>query len=245
MKHIKNIFKEYQVLLRNVPTLVTTLFVLSVVIMNLMANKVMFQISDICAGDCGFLLSWIPFLCMDSITKRYGAKAAIMINILGAFINICCVGVFSLCALLPSGNGEDFSAFNYTFGGVWFIVLGSMIAFIASGVVNSLLNSAIGKLFKKNPNGKLAYCTRSYVSTFIGQSFDNFLFALIVYHIFAPIYWGWSFTVIICIGSGIMGGILELISQVIFSPFGYMMCKNWDKNNVGSEYIESYCKENN
>lgn len=238
----KSIIDDYKLLLRCLPTMVTVIFVLSVVLMNLMANKIIFQISDIAAGDGGFLLSWIPFLCMDSVTKRYGARASIMLNILGAVINIACVLLFSAIAALP-GNGEDFSAFNYIFGGVWFIVLGSMVAYVASGVVNSLLNAAIGKLFKKNPDGKLAYFSRAYISTFIGQSLDNFLFAFIVYYIFAPIYWGWGFTLTICIGAALCGGIMELFMETLFSPIGYAMCKKWDEADVGTDWIKKYGSE--
>lgn len=239
---IDSIIADYKLLLRSVPTMITVIFILSVVLMNLMANKVIFQISDIAAGDGGFLLSWIPFLCMDSVTKRYGARASIMLNILGAVVNICCVVIFSIIAALP-GNGEDFSAFNYIFGGVWFIVLGSMVAYVISGIVNSLLNAAIGRLFKKNPDGKLAYFSRAYISTFVGQSLDNFLFAFIVYYIFAPIYWGWGFTLTICVGAAFCGGILELIMETIFSPIGYNMCKKWDEEKIGMDWIEKYGAE--
>lgn len=233
---------DYALLLRNVPTMMVVIFAVSVVVMNLMANKIIFQISDIAAGDGGILLSWIPFLCMDSVTKRYGARASIMLNVLSAAINICCVILFSIIAALP-GNGEDFSAFNQIFGCVWFVVLGSMIAYIVSGVVNSLLNSAVGKMFKKNPDGKLAYFSRAYVSTFVGQSVDNFLFAFIVYYIFAPIYWGWGFTMSICIGAAVCGGLLELLVEAVFSPIGYRMVKRWDSENIGKEWIEKYGSE--
>ena len=234
--------EEYKLLLASVPALVTSLFILSVVLMNLLANKVIFQISDFAAGDGGFLISWIPFLCMDTVTKRYGAKASIMLNLLGAFINICCVLLFSFIAMLP-GNGEDFSAFNQIFGGVWFIVLGSMVAYVVSGIVNSLLNAAVGKFFKSNPDGKLAYFIRAYVSTFIGQSVDNFLFAFIVFHIFAPIYWGWGFSLLICFGSAVCGGFLELLMEVVFSPIGYRLVKKWDEEEFGKRWIDTHGDE--
>lgn len=233
---------EYKLLLASIPAMVTSMFILSAVLMNLMANKIIFQINDFAAGDGGFLLSWIPFLCMDTITKRYGAKASIMMNLLTAFINICCVLLFSFIAYLP-GNGEDFSAFNQIFGGVWFIVLGSMVAYIVSGIVNSLLNAAVGKLFKNNPDGKLAYFSRAYVSTFIGQSVDNFLFAFIVYHIFAPIYWGWGFTLTICFGAAVCGGLLELVMEAIFSPIGYRLVKKWDEEEFGKRWVDTHGDE--
>ena len=64
MKRIKEFFYDYKLLLRSVPGLVTTFFCISVVLMNLMANKTIIDVK-IVALDGGFLLSWIPFLCMD------------------------------------------------------------------------------------------------------------------------------------------------------------------------------------
>ena len=62
--------EDYKVLLRNIPSIVVALFFLSVVAMNLLANKELFT-TDWLALDCGFTLSWISFLLMDMICKRF------------------------------------------------------------------------------------------------------------------------------------------------------------------------------
>lgn len=232
----KSLIADYKLLLQSIPTLLVVAYTVSVVVMNLAASKVIFQLGDV-AGTGGILLSWIPFLCMDTAVKRWGAKAAIMLNFLAAFIDLIVVGFFCIVVAIP-GNGQDYTAFNTTLGSVWFILLGSMTAFIISGVVNSLLNSAIGKIFKKNPDGKLAFFSRSYVSTFFGQFVDNFLFMFIVYFIFAPKYWGFGMTIATCIGTGIGGALLELLFEVVFSPIGYLIVKKWDKDNVGADWLK-------
>lgn len=239
MKKIKEYFYETKLILRSVPALVVTAFVVSVVLMNLMANKVFFRANDIVAADCGIFLSWIPFLSMDIITKRFGPKAAIRINILAVIINLLCVGLFEIVCYLP-GDGNDYSAFNMTFKGTWFILLGSMLAMLIAGIVNSILNYSIGKMFKKHPDGKLAYVSRTYISTFIGQFVDNFVFALVVYVIFGPIYWeGFeAFSILLCVGCGVFGALLELLMEVIFSPIGYKIIVDWKRDNVGAMYLE-------
>ncbi len=240
---MKKVFKDYKILLRNIPGLLTTLFCLSVIIMNLMANKVILN-SKYVAIDGGFLLSWIPFLCMDIVTKHFGPKAATKLNILALILNLLFVGLFALIAALQIEIGQDFQqgdqfqAFNSVFSCTWFVLLGSSIAFLASGIINNFLNWTIGKLFKKSPDGKLAYATRSFVSTFIGQFVDNFLFATIVFMIFAPKYWGFSYTLLQCIGSAIVGAFLELLMEVIFSPIGYKISNKWREENVGQEYFD-------
>lgn len=245
MSKVKAIIDDYKLLLRSIPGVITTFFCISIVLMNVLANKVILNLPFV-AGDGGLVLSWIVFLCMDTVTKRYGAKAANKLNVIGLIVSLFFVGIFSLVSSVQIEVGcehVDYSAFNSVFGATWFVVLGSSVAFITSGVVNNIINEAIGKLFIKNPDGKLAFYSRSYVSTFIGQCVDNFLFALIVFVIFAPIYWGFSLTIAQCIGSAILGGLTELLMEVIFSPIGYKISQSWKKDNVGIEYIRKHSEE--
>ena len=131
----------------------------------------------------------------------------------------------------------DFSAFNTIIGGTWFILLSSTVAFLSSALVNNFLNWSIGKLFRKHPDGKLAYVTRSYVSTFIGQFFDNFVFAALTFMVFAPIFWdGFRWTPLQCFTCSLLGAGLELLMEVVFSPIGYMVLKQWQKDGVVEEY---------
>lgn len=238
---IKSLVADYKVLLRNVPAFVTAAFILSTVLMNLAASKVIFTIGNV-AGTGGIILSFMPFLCMDVVTKRFGARAAIMLNILSALGNLFAVIFLSIVAAIPTET--PYPEFNYVYGAVWFICLSSTVAFVASGVANSLIHQALGKLFKKNPDGKLAFFFRSYVSTFIGQAIDNFLFMFGVYVIFGPRVWGIpAMAIMTCIGTGIFGGVLELLVEVIFSPFGYITCKRWEREGVGQEYIDLHSKD--
>ena len=75
MKHLRSTIEEYKVLLRSVPAMVIAVFILSVVLMNLLAGRELYR-SDYFCLNTGLALSWISFLCMDCICKRFGAKAA-------------------------------------------------------------------------------------------------------------------------------------------------------------------------
>lgn len=245
---MKKYFEDYKLLLRSIPGTITAVYCVAVVAMNLMANKIIFN-SHYVAADGGILLSWIPFLCMDMVVKRYGPRAANKLNVFALVVNLVMVGIFSAIASIQIdvgaeyAQGEIYASFNGVFSCTWFVLLGSSIAFIAAGVINSFLNWSIGKMFKKNPDGKAAYVTRSYISTFVGQFADNLLFATIVFMLFAPIYWGYSLTFVQCVGSATVGAVLELIMEVIFSPIGYTVTKRWKKENVGAEYIKLYAPE--
>ena len=236
-ERIKKSWIEFKLLLRSIPATVVTLFVVSVICMNLLANKTLIQL-DWIALDGGILISWLSFMCMDIITKHFGPKAANRISILAAGINLLTCLIFFVASVIPS-TADDYTAFNGIFGGTWFILLGSTIAFLASAVINNTMNWMIGKSFRKNPDGKLAYATRTYVSTFIGQFMDNLIFAVIVFMFFAPIFWdGFCWTFIQCVMCSLTGALAELVMEIVFSPIGYKITKKWQAESVGKEYFE-------
>jgi len=241
MRSIKKWLKQEQesfaILLRCVPATVVTLFVVSVICMNLLANKTLLQL-DWIALDGGILISWLSFMCMDIITKHFGPKASNRISILASGINLLTCLIFYVASAIPS-NANDYTAFNSILGGTWFILLGSTVAFLSSAVINNTLNWSIGQAFRKNPNGKLAYAMQSYISTFIGQFMDNFIFSAIVFMGFAPVYWdGFHWTLLQCAMCALTGAVAELIMEILFSPIGYRITTNWRKNAVGREYLE-------
>lgn len=230
-------FKETVLLLRTIPSVAVALFVVSVITMNLLANKTLVQ-TEYLAIDGGILVSWLSFMCMDIVTKHFGPKAATRLSIFAMLVNLLVCLIFYIVSIIPS-NADDYSKFNEIFGGTWFILLSSSIAFLASAIINNVMNWVIGKAFKKNPDGKLAFVTRAYVSTFIGQFFDNLIFAMLTFMLFAPIFWdGFHWTFIQCVTCSLIGAGLELILEVVFSPFGYWVCKNWKKQNIGHQYFE-------
>ena len=226
-----------KILLRSIPATVVTLFAISVVCMNLLANKTLLQL-DWIALDGGILISWLSFLCMDIITKHFGPRASTIISVHASIINLLTCLIFFVASIIPS-NANDYSAFDSIFGGTWFVLLGSTIAFLTSALINNVLNHTIGKCFRKKPDGKLAYATRTYVSTFIGQFFDNFIFSVIVFVGFAPIFWdGFCWTVLQCATCALTGAVAELVMEIAFSPIGYRITQKWKAEKVGGEYFD-------
>ena len=233
---IRREHEDLKLLMRSIPSLTITLFVLSVVCANLMANKELVNYKYV-AVDCGTVFSWIMFLCMDVICKRWGGRAAMKVSLLALVINLWVCGSFALLSLAPgkwgafydSGLLEVNSALNVTFGGSWYVVLGSSIAFLISSAVNALLNSAIGAATKLA--GFRAFALRSYVSTAVAQLVDNLIFTTLV----SKIFFGWTWTqVLVC---ALIQAAWELLCEVLFSGFGYKVVCNWEKNQVGQDYL--------
>ena len=236
-ERLKREKQELHLLLRSIPVTVVTLFVVSVVCMNLLANKTLLQL-DWIALDGGILISWLSFMCMDIITKHFGPKASNRISLLASAINLLTCMIFFVASAIPSNEG-DYSAFDGIFGGTWFILLGSTVAFLLSALINNTLNFMISRAFRRHPDGKLAYATSTYVSTFIGQFLDNFIFSLIVFTFFAPIYWdGFRWTVLQCTTCALTGALAELLMEIAFSPIGYRITKRWKQEAVGKPYLD-------
>ena len=234
---IENEILEFKILLRSIPATVVTLFVVSVITMNLLANKTLLQLEWI-ALDGGILISWLSFMCMDIITKHFGPKASNSISILAAAINLLTCLIFFVASAIPS-NANDYTAFDGIFGGTWFILMGSTAAFLLSALINSRLNWMVGKCFSHDPDSKLAFAARSYVSTFIAQFMDNFMFSVIVFVICAPIFWdGFHWTVLQCATCALTGAVAELLMEVAFSPIGYRITQVWRTENVGRQYLD-------
>lgn len=235
-EYFKSAAADTRLLFRSIPSVITALFTVSVVMMNILANKTIFQTEWI-AIDGGILVSWLSFLCMDVVTKAFGPKASTKLSVFALLVNLFVCLLFYIVSAIPTE--EDFSAFNSVIGGTWFILLSSAVAFISSAVINNFLNWGIGRAFHKNPDGKLAYMARSYVSTFIAQFCDNLIFALLTFTVFAPIYWdGFHWTFVQCVTCSLLGAVLELLMEVIFSPIGYKVLKIWKRDGVGAGYAE-------
>ena len=232
---------EIKVLLRSVPSPIITMFAVSVIMMNLLANKSISLPMNWLALDCGIIVSWISFLSMDIITKHFGPKAATQVSIVAVLVNLVCCGFFFLCAIIPGVWGVSFEygvawmineALDSTFMGTWYVLFGSTVAFIVSAIVNNSINYGVGKLLRLKDDGFGAYALRTYISTAIGQFCDNLVFALIVSHFF----FGW--TLLQCITCSLTGMVVELILESIFSPIGFRICRKWKNEGVGKEFFE-------
>ena len=236
MELIRRELDDYRILLRNVPSLVITLFVVSVIMMNLLANKELLSVKYF-ALDCGFALSWVSFLCMDMICKRFGAKAAAKISILAMVINLVVTLIFKVMSLTPGMWGEYYTTgltevndgLNATFGGSWYVVFGSSTAMLLAAITNSFINHTVAKHLKNKSFADFA--KRSFISTGIAQFVDNLAFAAIVSYNF----FGWKLTqVLVC---SITGAVAELLCEVIFSPLGYRVSQQWESEGVGQQYL--------
>ncbi len=224
---MKKTVSSFRRLVSSVPPVIASLLILSVVGMNLLASKSINTGVYWLALDCGILFSWLTFMSMDILTHCFGPKAATAMSFAALAMNLLMAGLFFLASLIPGVWGESFvegsegiinHALDRTFGGTWYIILGSSTAFAVSAVLNNFMNAGIGKLMKEK-KGFGTFAARSYISTVIAQFVDNLTFALIVSRNF----FGWS--LVQCFTCALTGAVLELLFEVFFSPLGYRMAQ--------------------
>lgn len=230
--------------LRAIPGLVTALFILSVVSMNLLANKSIFNLPWL-ASTAGIFVSWISFLCMDAVCKRFGSRASTILNTVAMLVNLAAAVIYMLIMKIPgtwaasyTGSTVEISnainaGLDSTFSSAWYIVVGSAVAMYLGGLVNSIVNKYVGKKADRSDSYK-GFAIRSFLSTAAGQFVDNAVFALFVSYVF----FGWTLVqVVVC---SFLMMLLELLFEVVFSPIGYRLSLNWKRDNVGREYLEKY-----
>ena len=245
MKKIKQELQEFSLLLNAVPTSLTVMFVMSVFAMNLLANKSVNLPFSWLALDSGILVSWICFLTMDMVTRRFGPKAATELSVFAILMNLFWCLLFFVGSQISGSWGESYvagseqvinTALDRTFGGTWYVLAGSTAAFFLSSVVNNFLNWGIGRCIRKKADGFGAYALRTYVSTAVAQFTDNMIFALLVSHVF----FGW--TLLQCVTCSLTGMLVEMLCEAVFSFFGYRVCRGWEARGVGKEYLQKVRK---
>lgn len=240
-ERIKKEWNEYLVLMRNVPALVLVFFVAAIMAANLLANKSIDTGLSWLALDCGILVSWASFMAMDVMIKRFGPKASTEISLTATAVSLVLCFIFFVGSQITGTWGESYvdngadiinNALNNTFGGVWYVVLGSTLASISGSLVNIFTNWGIGKLRSHDKDSFKTFALRSYVSTAIGQFVDNFVFAMVV----SLNFFGWSF--VQCLTCSATGAVVELLCEIFFSPIGFKIVKSWDRQNVGKGYLD-------
>ena len=219
--------REFRELTGNAPPLLVSLMILSIVGMNLLANKSIDTGVDWLALDCGILFSWLAFLTMDVLTQCYGPRAASVLSVTALAINLGMSLILYIASIIPGVWGESFvagseevinAALDGTFGGTWYVIFGSSVAFIASSILNNFMNHGIGNIIGKK--GTFAhFAARAYISTFTAQFADNIIFALLV----SKVFFGWS--LLQCFTCAVTGAVMELLFEVIFSPLGYRLSR--------------------
>ena len=224
-------------LLRSVPPAATVAFIAAVIAMNFLARITLVSLPWL-ALNAGILVSWLSFLLMDIIVRHFGARAANALSLTAIAVNLfCCL----ICVVIS--RIWNYPRLDMAVGGQWSILTASTIAYILSALTNNYTNIWIGRFFTARPDGAAAYAARSFISTFLSQILDNFVFVFLAFMLFPllPGAFQVRWTLSQCIGASVLCAVLELLTEILFSPFGYRIAQKWKQQGVGYAYISRYC----
>jgi hypothetical protein len=172
------------------------------------------------------ILPWpIVFVTTDLINEYFGQNGVRKLSILTASLIAYCFVVLYIALQIPAVKGiglvSDFQ-FNGVFGQSMWIIVGSIIAFL----VSQLIDVAVFHFFKKETGNKMIWL-RSTGSTVISQFFDSFIVLGIAFWLTGKL------STEVFISSALTGYFVKLGIAIAMTPLIYL----------GHFAIEKYLKQ--
>lgn len=183
---------------------------------------------------CGVLLWPLEFIITDIVNEYYGPKAVRRISFTAVVLIAYAFIMFYMAMKIPPADFWVVSktdagipnmqfAFNGIFGqGMW-IILGSLVAFLVSQIVDVLVFHKIKKV-----TGEKWVWLRATGSTVISQLVDSFVVLFIAFKIGNG--WSWQLVLAICL----VNYTYKFIVAIVLTPLIYVL-ENLIENYLGHE----------
>lgn len=180
------------------------LFCVCLIASNLLVSKVI-QLGPF-SVTAGILVFPVSYIINDCIAEVWGFKKARLIIWMGFFMNFFVAALGLLAIAIPAAPyWHNDEAFNYVFGLVPQVALGSFLAFIVGSFVNAYIMSKM----KIKSQGK-HFSLRAIISTIGGEGFDSL--------IFFPIALGGHFSMSHILGLIIVEVVLKTLYEILILP---------------------------
>lgn len=145
----------------------------------LISNLVATKLWDLfgVAVDGGIVIFPLSYILGDVIVEIFGQKSARNVIFAGFFLNILAVAIFMLVGILPPYAGwEGQEAYMQILGFVPRIVVGSLLAYIASQLLNNFVFEKI-----RAKTGKKHLFVRSIGSSLLARLVDSGIFETVAF----------------------------------------------------------------
>ena len=186
---------------------------------------------------CGVLLWPLEFVITDIVNEYYGPKAVRRISLIAvALISYAFIMFYLAMSVAPASfwveskmqNGVPSMqlAFEAIFGqGMW-IIIGSIIAFM----VSQLIDVTVFHQIKKRTGEKMIWL-RSTGSTVVSQLVDSFVVLFIAFKIGN----GWAWSTVLAVG--VVNYMYKFTMAIVLTPLIHLI-RNRIENYVGAEAAE-------
>ena len=191
---------------------------------------------------CGVLLWPLEFVITDIVNEYYGPKAVRRISLIAvALISYAFLMFYLAMSAAPAGfwvaskmqNGVPSMqlAFEAIFGqGMW-IIIGSIIAFMVSQLIDVTIFHQIKKV-----TGEKMIWLRSTGSTVVSQLVDSFVVLIIAFKIGN----GWAWSTVLAVG--VVNYMYKFTMAIVLTPLIHII-RNRIENYVGLETAEKMKRE--
>lgn len=188
------------------------IFITNAVVAELIGGKLIHVGSPVMSVG---ILPWpVVFLTTDLINEYFGKKGVKRLSYITAGLIAYAFIVLFFATKIPAAKGENYitdSQFNAVFGQSMWIIVGSIIAFL----VSQLIDVTIFHMLKKKTGNKMLWL-RSTGSTVISQFFDSFIVLGIAFYLTGVMD---TKTYII---SGLTGYTVKLVIAILLTPLIYL-----------------------
>lgn len=183
---------------------------------------------------CGVMLWPLEFVMTDIVNEYYGPKAVRRISYIAVGLIAYAFLMFYLAIQIPpadfwiksgvsSGVPDMPSAFNSIFGqGMW-IIVGSLVAFLISQIIDVTVFHRIKRI-----TGEKKVWLRATGSTVISQLFDSFIVLFIAFKLGKD--WSWQLVFAICL----VNYAYKFTMAVVLTPLIYLV-ERFIENYVGHD----------
>lgn len=159
--------------------IIGALYFVGTMLQNILAVKTV-GTATLSITDCGILVSWFVFACMDIITELFGKGKAVVYFTIASVMNVITTGLLALSMALPGTDATMSEAFGTLFQTNWRIVVSSVSAFWIGNYVNAFI-MFIMRARAKDKTNTFGYILRCIISSVLGQFVDNALFYLFAF----------------------------------------------------------------
>ncbi len=200
------------------------IFITNAIVAELIGGKLIYVGSAVMSIG---ILPWpIVFITTDLINEYFGEKGVRKLSLITASLIAYCFILLFFALKIPVVKGENLvtdAQFNGVFGQSMWIIVGSIIAFLVSQLIDVTIFH-----FLKNKTGNKMIWLRSTGSTVISQLFDSFIVLGIAFWMTGKM------TTEVYIASAFTGYFVKLILAIALTPLIYL----------GHSLIEKYIHTN-
>lgn len=237
---LRSIWQGARLVTSAIPGPAVATYVLALTYMNLFAIKE-FPVGPLVIIDCAFLLSWVPFMLTNVISKVLDIHAAISLAIFAGTSNL----MFSLLLWFVTRIPTSFGMFSVDsgvqfqieaiLGSHFLVIFGSVLALFAGVTMKCIVVWLIDKkqqALKKDPMCIPCFYGQAIISSMIGQLVDNLIFTFFVGNLL--LHWN----ILKILASVIVKTLIEVIMEILCLPLGYIQVQQWNADRIGIDYMK-------